>query len=125
MVSSHNVNAHFSLLPIHLSFEFIYSSVDYFEFVLESVRRCHAVSPFLAPTRLRISNFWSHENRLPVDTLERMIALLECMYSPTTEDKYLSYSTSLLLEMTSKSPDYKREMFEHPLSQCHFQVNKR
>ncbi|XP_071815133.1 DNA-dependent protein kinase catalytic subunit-like [Apostichopus japonicus] len=71
--------------------------------------------------RLRINNFWSHENRLPVDTLERMVALLECMYSPSTEDQYLSYSTSLLLEMTSKSPDYKREMFEHPLSDCRFQ----
>ncbi|PIK41530.1 putative DNA-dependent protein kinase catalytic subunit [Apostichopus japonicus] len=71
--------------------------------------------------RLRINNFWSHENRLPVDTLERMVALLECMYSPSTEDQFLSYSTSLLLEMTSKSPDYKREMFEHPLSDCRFQ----
>ncbi|XP_072042849.1 DNA-dependent protein kinase catalytic subunit-like [Amphiura filiformis] len=71
--------------------------------------------------RLRVSNFWSHETRLPTGTLDRMVAMLECMYSPSTEHQYLSYATSLLLEMTSKSPDYKREVFEHPLSECKFE----
>ena len=48
--------------------------------------------------------------------------MLEAMYSPQTESRYLSYATNLLLEMTSKSPDFNREMFEHPLSQCKFEV---
>ncbi|XP_022110985.1 DNA-dependent protein kinase catalytic subunit-like isoform X2 [Acanthaster planci] len=74
-----------------------------------------------ASHRLRVSNFWSHETRLPTGTLERLVAMLECMYSPGTEHQYLSYASSLLLEMTSKSPDYKREIFEHPLSECRFQ----
>ena len=71
-----------------------------------------------------MSNFWSHETRLPTGTLDRMVAMLECMYAPSTEHQYLSYATSLLLEMTSKSPDYKREVFEHPLSECKFEVRK-
>nr|XP_006812077.1 PREDICTED: DNA-dependent protein kinase catalytic subunit-like [Saccoglossus kowalevskii] len=71
--------------------------------------------------RLRVSNFWSHETRLPVGTLDRMVSMLECMYSPDAENQFLSYATSLLLEMTSKSPDYKREIFEHALSECKFE----
>ncbi|KAK6170524.1 hypothetical protein SNE40_018898 [Patella caerulea] len=71
--------------------------------------------------RLLVQNFWSSETRLPTGTLDRMVAMLEAMYSPSTEQQYLSYSTSLLLEMTSKSPDYQREIFEHPLSECKFQ----
>ena len=73
--------------------------------------------------RLTIQNFWSHETRLPAETIDRLVAMLEAMYSPQTENKYLSYATNLLLEMTSKSPDFNREMFEHPLSQCKFEVN--
>jgi hypothetical protein len=49
--------------------------------------------------------------------------MLEAMYSPVTEQQYLSYATNLLLEMTSKSPDYQREIFEHPLSECKFSVS--
>jgi DNA-dependent protein kinase catalytic subunit len=52
-----------------------------------------------------------------------MVAMLEAMYSPSTENQYLSYATNLLLEMTSKSPDYNREIFEHPLSECKFSVS--
>lgn len=66
------------------------------------------------------------------------------MYSPHTEAEYLSYSTNLLLEKTSKSPDYNRFIYvtiamfekltrfnrilnyfelllkENPLSECQF-----
>ena len=73
--------------------------------------------------RLTIQNFWSDETRLPPGTLDRMVAMLEAMYSPGTEAQYLSYATSLLLEMTSKSPDYNKDVFERPLSECKFQVN--
>ncbi|KAK3580733.1 hypothetical protein CHS0354_005741 [Potamilus streckersoni] len=71
--------------------------------------------------RLQVQNFWSSETRLPVNTLDRLVAMLEAMYSPVTEQQYLSYATNLILEMTSKSPDYQREIFEHPLSECRFQ----
>jgi DNA-dependent protein kinase catalytic subunit len=42
------------------------------------------------------------------------------MYSSQTEIEYLSYSTNLLLEKTSKSPDYNRFIYENPLSECTF-----
>ncbi|KAK7506702.1 hypothetical protein BaRGS_00002177 [Batillaria attramentaria] len=70
--------------------------------------------------RLTVQNFWSSETRLPVGTLDRTVAMLEAMYSPGSERHYLSYATNLLLEMTSKSPDYQRQIFEHPLSECSF-----
>ena len=73
--------------------------------------------------RLQVQNFWSSETRLPRGTLDRMVAMLEAMYSPVTEQQYLSYATNLLLEMTSKSPDYQKEIFEFPLSECKFSVS--
>ena len=72
--------------------------------------------------RLRVHNFWSHETRLPVGTLDRLLAVLQSTYSPDSELQFLSYASGFLLEMTSRSPDYNREMFEQPLSQCKFQV---
>nr|XP_033789602.1 DNA-dependent protein kinase catalytic subunit isoform X2 [Geotrypetes seraphini] len=74
-----------------------------------------------AGLQLTIRNFWSNETRLPVVTADRMLALLNCFYSPKIESHYLSLATNFLLEMTSKSPDYTREMFEHALSECKFQ----
>lgn len=75
-------------------------------------------------SRLTVQNFWSHETRLPGETLNRMVAMLEAMYSPSTESQYLSYATNLLLEMTSKSPDFNREIYERPLSECKFEVRQ-
>ncbi|CAD5112585.1 DgyrCDS1798 [Dimorphilus gyrociliatus] len=70
--------------------------------------------------RIAIQNFWSDERRLPTATIDRTIAMLGAMYSPKTEKQYLSYSTNLLLEMTSKSPDFNKELFDRPLSECKF-----
>lgn len=72
--------------------------------------------------RLLVQNFWSSETRVPGNTLDRLVAMLEAMYSPVTEKQFLSYATNLILEMTSKSPDYQREVFESPLEDCKFQV---
>uniref|UniRef100_A0A8U8BLG7 DNA-dependent protein kinase catalytic subunit n=1 Tax=Geospiza parvula TaxID=87175 RepID=A0A8U8BLG7_GEOPR len=72
---------------------------------------------------LIVRNFWSHETRLPTNTLDRMLSLLSSFYSTKIETHYLSLITNFLLEMTSKSPDYSRKIFEHPLSECKFQVN--
>lgn len=73
--------------------------------------------------RLIVRNFWSDETRLPTNTLDRMLSLLRGLYSDKIETQYLSLATNFLLEMTSKSPDYSRKMFEYPLSECKFQVN--
>ncbi|XP_035175280.1 DNA-dependent protein kinase catalytic subunit [Oxyura jamaicensis] len=74
-----------------------------------------------AELQLIVRNFWSDETRLPANILDRMLALLSSLYSTKIETQYLSLITNFLLEMTSKSPDYSRKMFEHPLSECKFQ----
>lgn len=51
-----------------------------------------------------------------------MLAVLQCLYSSRTERCFLSLATDLLLELTSRSPDFQRHMFEYPLSECSFQV---
>ncbi|XP_077622037.1 DNA-dependent protein kinase catalytic subunit [Crocuta crocuta] len=70
--------------------------------------------------QLIIRNFWSHETRLPSNTLDRLLAL-NSLYSPKIEVHFLSLATDFLLEMTSMSPDYSNPVFEHPLSECEFQ----
>ncbi|KAM5158207.1 DNA-dependent protein kinase catalytic subunit [Mantella aurantiaca] len=71
--------------------------------------------------QLIVRNFWSNETRLPTGTMDRMMAMLSSLYSTKIERHFLSLATNLLLEMTSRSPDYVRQMFEHPLSECKFQ----
>ena len=65
-------------------------------------------------------NFWIEKANMPSSTIDRMVLILASMYSPQTEREYLSYSTNLLLEKTSKSPDYNRFIYENPLSECVF-----
>ncbi|XP_029313652.1 DNA-dependent protein kinase catalytic subunit [Cottoperca gobio] len=71
--------------------------------------------------QLYVRNFWSQEKRLPIATLERMMTVLRSLYSCHIERCFLSLATNLLLETTSQSPDFKRNMFEYPLSECTFQ----
>ncbi|KAF3703361.1 DNA-dependent protein kinase catalytic subunit [Channa argus] len=71
--------------------------------------------------QLYVRNFWSQERRLPTATLKRMQTVLCSLYSCKIERGFLSLATNLLLEMTSQSPDFKRNMFEYPLSECTFQ----
>lgn len=74
-------------------------------------------------SRLYVRNFWSKEKRLPTATLNRMLTVLQSLYSSKIEKGFLSLATNLLLELTSQSPDFKRSMFEYPLSECTFQVS--
>ncbi|XP_048576196.1 DNA-dependent protein kinase catalytic subunit isoform X3 [Nematostella vectensis] len=71
--------------------------------------------------KLKLQNFWSDETRLPNTTLERLVDVLRAMYSTNTEQQYLSYTTNLVLHLTSFSPDFERLMFEQPLSECKFE----
>lgn len=71
--------------------------------------------------QLYVRNFWSQEKRLPTATLERMLTVLRSLYSCQIERCFLSLATNLLLEMTSQSPDFTRNIFEYPLSECTFQ----
>ncbi|XP_029955282.1 DNA-dependent protein kinase catalytic subunit [Salarias fasciatus] len=71
--------------------------------------------------QLYVRNFWSQEKRLPTATLQRMLMVLRSLYSCQIERCFLSLATNLLLETTSQSPDFSRNMFEYALSECTFQ----
>ena len=66
--------------------------------------------------------FWNQESRLSSNTLGRLTQLLAVLYSTGTEKYFLYHSTNLLLELTSRSPDFDRSMFDQPLSECKFEV---
>ncbi|RNA36049.1 DNA-dependent kinase catalytic subunit [Brachionus plicatilis] len=70
--------------------------------------------------RVMAQNFWTEKADMPSNTIDRMLLIVEKLYSPKTEREFLSYSTNLLLEKTSKSPDYNRLIYENPLSECIF-----
>nr|CAB3231039.1 DNA-dependent protein kinase catalytic subunit-like [Phallusia mammillata] len=72
--------------------------------------------------RNQIVNFWSSEDRLPIQASAKLGSLLGQMYdSALDEVNYLSNTVSLLLQSASLSPDFERPMFDHPLSECVFQ----
>lgn len=66
--------------------------------------------------------FWNAESRLASETLGRLTQLLATLYSTATERQFLYHSTNLLLELTSRSPDFERAIFDAPLSECKFEV---
>ena len=68
--------------------------------------------------------YWNEESRLSLDTLQRLTQLLAVLYSKKTEKQFLYHSTNLLLELTSRSPDFNRSIFESPLSECKFEVQR-
>ena len=74
------------------------------------------------PHRLHMFAFWNHETRLSSKTMDRLSHLLGVLYSVNTETQFLSCATNLLLELTSRSPDFDRPMFDFPLAECRFEV---
>ena len=75
--------------------------------------------------RLKMLEFWNQESNLVSDTLGRLTQLLATLYSMNTEQHFLYHATNLLLELTSRSPDFNRSMFDTPLSECKFEVKYR
>ncbi|XP_065180580.1 DNA-dependent protein kinase catalytic subunit-like [Sycon ciliatum] len=73
------------------------------------------------PIRLHMFAFWNHETRLSSKTMDRLSHLLGVLYSVNTETQFLSCATNLLLELTSRSPDFDRPMFDFPLAECRFE----
>ncbi len=67
-------------------------------------------------------SFWNEGTRLHSDTVPRLTQLLAVLYSTGTERQFLYNATNLLLELTSRSPDFSRSVFDSPLSECKFEV---
>jgi DNA-dependent protein kinase catalytic subunit len=78
-----------------------------------------ALSDESAELRGRVVAFFDHGARLSQDhTYERLAASLEQLYAPAAEENFLKVTTALLLQLTQRSPDYGRLLYEQPLSEC-------
>ncbi|XP_065679642.1 DNA-dependent protein kinase catalytic subunit isoform X1 [Hydra vulgaris] len=64
---------------------------------------------------LVLLNFWRKE--LSENTIERFTEILTTFYSSKTEKEYISYSTNLILQLTSLSPDYSLPLFSMGLDE--------
>jgi DNA-dependent protein kinase catalytic subunit len=84
----------------------------------------HGLADDADEIRMKMFDFWNQESRLASNTLGRLTQLLPVLYSTGTEKHFLYHSTNLLLELTSRSPDYNRSMFDQPLSECKFEEYK-
>lgn len=65
----------------------------------------------------KVFEFW--EKHLSDRTIQRLLDNLSTMYLPEVEDQWLNFTTRLLLNLTKKSPDFDRVLFE-PLTDAEF-----
>ncbi|KAJ1521117.1 hypothetical protein ONE63_002819 [Megalurothrips usitatus] len=63
---------------------------------------------------------WAEEERLPTPAQQRLFIMFSLMYSPLTEQYFLSYIVPLMLEGTSSTPDFQSTVFAHALEECIF-----
>lgn len=64
---------------------------------------------------------WTQEERLPSYAPERLKTMFSLMYSPFTEEHFLSYCVPLMLHGTKVTPDFKSTVFPHGLDKCEYQ----
>lgn len=80
---------------------------------------------------MQASNFWSedvqgtqHQVRLPPDPAGKIIDLFGDLYQPGIDDAgFLASTCNLVMKASSRSPDFHRKIYDHPLSECVFQVS--
>ncbi|XP_052131205.1 DNA-dependent protein kinase catalytic subunit isoform X2 [Frankliniella occidentalis] len=63
---------------------------------------------------------WTDEERLPQNVAERLSTMFSLLYSPLTEQYFLSYCVPLLLAGTRSTPDFDSPLFSHALDDCEF-----
>ncbi|CAO3615261.1 unnamed protein product [Cunninghamella echinulata] len=73
-----------------------------------------------ASIRNDISLYLQKKFGMTTDIYERAKIILKDMYMPSVENKYTSYSTQLLLDITKNSYEYDKPIFNDPLPNAHF-----
>ncbi|CAM6110405.1 unnamed protein product [Calypogeia fissa] len=68
--------------------------------------------------RLRIQNFW--HLHLSQDLGHRLTQMINDMYDPAVEEFWAQFTNVLLLKLCEDSVDFKRPIFNAPLSDCEF-----
>ncbi|KAK4317884.1 hypothetical protein Pmani_011063 [Petrolisthes manimaculis] len=72
-----------------------------------------------AALRQMVLNFWLESSR-ELSLPQRLLHIFQKIYNPESEDSFLQLASYILLEGTSRSADYQREIFHQPLSVCKF-----
>lgn len=67
-----------------------------------------------------VYQFWN-VNHLSKSPKERLNQLMTSLYHPKVETSWLSFSTRLLLEISSQSTDFEKQLFS-PLENCVYKV---
>ncbi|XP_047004978.1 DNA-dependent protein kinase catalytic subunit-like [Schistocerca americana] len=103
----------------HLAFQILSSDTDAHEGARKALLSGLADSdPDIKEFVLR---YWRSDSQLPVSASERLIYILNHLYSTETEVQFLGYALQVLLEACTTSPDYNRNIYLKPLEECHFE----
>lgn len=71
--------------------------------------------------RQNIFRFWADDKRLSIKCVDRLLILLDQLYSPDIESQFLGNLVSILLESCYSDLDYNQKIFQHPLHDCQFE----
>ncbi|CAH1737387.1 unnamed protein product [Aphis gossypii] len=71
--------------------------------------------------RHQVFRFWADDKRLPLKCVDRLLILLDQLYSPNTESHFLGNFVSILLESCCTALDYDQKIFQYPLHACEFE----
>ncbi|KAK3917413.1 DNA-dependent protein kinase catalytic subunit [Frankliniella fusca] len=66
-------------------------------------------------------SMWTEEERLPQNVTERLMTIFSLLYSPLTEQYFLSYSVPLILAGSKTTTDFNSTLFSHALDECEFE----
>jgi hypothetical protein len=80
----------------------------------------HGLSDSSRTIRDKLAEFWNDQNRLDLDPLTRLQQLMDVLYINDEESLWLTNAAFLLLQVSCRSSDFDRKIFEEPLQECHF-----
>lgn len=71
----------------------------------------------------KLLNFWS-TRKLPPKLHNRLLYILDELYTPSIEQDYLGYSTYMLIDVFKDHEGFNQKLFEFPLHDCTFEEYK-
>ncbi|CDW71353.1 dna-dependent protein kinase catalytic subunit [Stylonychia lemnae] len=71
--------------------------------------------------RNKLISFWSDSSRLGLDPNQRLLQIMNDLYTQEEENIWLNNSVFLLMQICSQSSDFNRKIFDAPLQDCKFQ----
>ena len=75
----------------------------------------HGLNDSSQVIRDKLAGFWNDQNRLDLDPVVRLQQLMDIMYVSDEESIWLTNAAYLILQVSSRSSDFDRKIFEEPL----------